>query len=1244
MFKQSHKSARFRTRIIVSMVTLFIAIGGCVAKIHINNNVYAATEDGNTVTVHGGYNEEQHFTNFSMDIGSKTVQAYCAQSSVPGPNDGTSWEADLMDEDSLTYKKMKLLMYINQYSDSNSYAATAKEELFGNWPVRDDTPMWHVKHTHYMISAMYSDDWSWIEDENLPYLQAAISNLENYINNNADIWIIANTYNLYRIQPGEGLQDIVWIEDGDKVGSILVKKCDADTRECAPSGGASLKDIRFEVYNTSGSKIYSSKTNTLYSNNEMIASGQTNASGEITFTDLPASNVKYNVKEVGTNTWYELDAPAQDVTLSTVGETKTLNFYDTVHKGTVTVNIIDSDTGTCENSADLSFNQTVFTLINKTGNAVMYGSNKISDNGTITTSELSNGDCSISFDGLPYGQYEIEETTPAPGYIPDDNSKTVTISGPNISTDFSNTSEKGKISVSITDIKTGTCTTQGDASFENAKIKIINNSTNPVYYDGRVINNGSEIDIKTLSGTCNVTFENLPSGSYIITEPATGTGYEPNTTERRVTIPTNDSMDVSTSFENTPIVGKVTVKKIDDKTGTCTTLGDASFDGTQFQIINKSTNPIYYGNNSIDKNVVIDAKELTDGGCEISFEGLPYGSYTVKEIESNDSYNINDTEENVVLPTNNSTELVTTFANSAVLGDLTVNIIDADTGSCVNTRGLSFDGATFIVTNDSVNPIYYNGRMVNKGAEIETKVYSNDDCSIKIENLPFGTYKVDQSFATRGYTSDPDTHVALIPVAETGDLHATVQLVNEPIRGDVRFVKKDPTNNKVMRDVLFSISAIDDDYNIIETHIVVSNNDGLVDTSATFAEHTNNTNGYDELYDEIDPFSFSGFGSWFGGDENGNPLPARNEVGALPYGKYIIQELRCASNLFCNGIANEKTTIIIDEANEVIDLGDWDNACIKLSVQSEAVDKKDDDKYIEAGDDTAIRDIIRYCVKPNVEFRIHGVVIDKETGEPYLVDGNIVEQDYILKSDVDCGEVEMDFDIDTSELAGKELAVTQTLYYQDDVITSHDDLDDEALVVQIIDMSTYATNNDTDEKPLPIDESVVIKDTVEYCLKAGKEYTIKGVLMDKATNTELLVNDRIISAEKTFIPQESCGEIEMTYEVDTTELAGKDIVVFESIYDDEGLVIERTSINSADATVTVDTPETQPEPEPEQQSEPEPESQPDSDSTPVNVPNTGMFSDLRTGLVSTSQIVVIVGIIVGICVGEYKMYKHKSNK
>ena len=98
---------------------------------------------------------------------------------------------------------------------------------------------------------------------------------------------------------------------------------------------------------------------------------------------------------------------------------------------------------------------------------------------------------------------------------------------------------------------------------------------------------------------------------------------------------------------------------------------------------------------------------------------------------------------------------------------------------------------------------------------------------------------------------------------------------------------------------------------------------------------------------------------------------------------------------------------------------------------------------------------------------------------------------------------------------------------------------------------------------------------VEYKqLVPGKEYTVKGVLMDKAPGKELLIDGKKITSEATFIPDEPSGEVIVFFEFDARYIKEEtNIVVFESIYSEDKELAVHADIEDVGKTVAVKIPE-----------------------------------------------------------------------
>ena len=151
------------------------------------------------------------------------------------------------------------------------------------------------------------------------------------------------------------------------------------------------------------------------------------------------------------------------------------------------------------------------------------------------------------------------------------------------------------------------------------------------------------------------------------------------------------------------------------------------------------------------------------------------------------------------------------------------------------------------------------------------------------------------------------------------------------------------------------------------------------------------------------------------------------------------------------------------------------------------------------------------------------------------------------------------------------------------------------------------------------DSETVVRDDVQYCLKPGLEYTIKGVVMDKNTQGKLIINGEPVEQEITIEPEEACGEVKMYYPINTTDLAGSELVIFESLYLDEELILEHKDFNNEHESFSVAP-------------------------IPIPVPNTGSVSEESKGKTNFSSPWIIGAIVIIAPIGIYftNRFYHKK--
>ncbi len=83
------------------------------------------------------------------------------------------------------------------------------------------------------------------------------------------------------------------------------------------------------------------------------------------------------------------------------------------------------------------------------------------------------------------------------------------------------------------------------------------------------------------------------------------------------------------------------------------------------------------------------------------------------------------------------------------------------------------------------------------------------------------------------------------------------------------------------------------------------------------------------------------------------------------------------------------------------------------------------------------------------EYTTKGILMDKSTGEPLLVDGKQVTAEKTFVAEQKNGTVEMTFTFDASSLNGKEVVVFETMYADGVEVAAHQDINDEGQTVKI---------------------------------------------------------------------------------------------------------------------------------------------------------------------------------------------------
>ena len=185
-------------------------------------------------------------------------------------------------------------------------------------------------------------------------------------------------------------------------------------------------------------------------------------------------------------------------------------------------------------------------------------------------------------------------------------------------------------------------------------------------------------------------------------------------------------------------------------------------------------------------------------------------------------------------------------------------------------------------------------------------------------------------------------------------------------------------------------------------------------------------------------------------------------------------------------------------------------------------------------------------------YTVKGVLMDKKTGKEFLVNGSKVTAEKEFTPESANGTVDVTFTFDgTGITTTADVVVFESLYQDNVELLVHADIDDAGQTVHIVDLHTTATSADTGDHKDITKDIITIKDVVAYeNLAPGKEYTVKGILMNKETNEPLLSDGKEVKAEKTFTPQAKDGEVELEFTFNAIALNGVTTVVFEDLYRD----------------------------------------------------------------------------------------------
>ena len=207
------------------------------------------------------------------------------------------------------------------------------------------------------------------------------------------------------------------------------------------------------------------------------------------------------------------------------------------------------------------------------------------------------------------------------------------------------------------------------------------------------------------------------------------------------------------------------------------------------------------------------------------------------------------------------------------------------------------------------------------------------------------------------------------------------------------------------------------------------------------------------------------------------------------------------------------------------------------------------------------------------EYELTGVLTDKETGEPFTDDnGASVTGSARFRPEEPDGVAEVVFTFDATSLAGRSVTAFEELTDLDleIVVAVHREPGSPSQTVSFPVISTTLTGPDGEKAVEAVRREISLKDRVRFeNLIPGKEYTLKGILMNKATGAPA-TDDKgeKITAEIKFVPERAKGETEIVFTFKAADLDGESLVAFETLENGSGEVAVHADINDAAQTVS----------------------------------------------------------------------------
>lgn len=581
---------------------------------------------------------------------------------------------------------------------------------------------------------------------------------------------------------------------------------------------------------------------------------------------------------------------------------------------------------------------------------------------------------------------------------------------------------------------------------------------------------------------------------------------------------------------------------------------------------------------------------------------LPLGTLIIREVMAPQGYLISDSSDHLVNVTGSGTEeSVFTFSVPSVSeqvqrGGIAVGKIDRENGRHLPSGSATLAGAVFSIVNDSAASVVVDGIEFLPGSVVAAIETDENGCARTTENaLPFGTYIVTETKAPDGYLLDANSRswsktVQIRKEAVYDLTDASDSVTDQVKRGDFSFSKVDGRTMERLADVPFLITS----KTTGEAHVVVSDENGMVDTSASWNPHTHETNANDRIADieiapKVDSRGDIGIvdvkpdpraGIWFSGRADIAVGPD-DSLGALPYDTYIVKEIPCKANTD-KALVSFAITVSRDKAN--LDLGTVDDNP-GPSIRTELTTVNGGHISAQGTSVTLIDEVTYDGLTPGKAYTIKGTLHamqedangkKTDAGAVRDVNGNEVAAETTFEASAPEGAANVEFTFDTSASDASAVVAFETLEVDGNVAAEHSDIADEKQTVWFPSIKTNLYNKNEGTTPSAEGKIVLVDEVSFEGLAPGKPYSIEGELHVRSkdgTDSGIAFdkNGLEIRSSQLFVPESSHGTVSVAFSFEAPDLAGETVVAYEKLTDNGIVLTEHADISDNGQSISFPT-------------------------------------------------------------------------